>query len=107
MKPKLGLAGGEVRSSTQVAQDGYNEISLRLKEIIKGVKLTIEVRGKKDKYNGFTFGTIKVVLDLNATLLPCGITGKIAIDDFYKDKTKDTGVKNTWATNSVANQQDN
>jgi hypothetical protein len=98
----LGQAG-EVRSSTRVSQDGRKEISLTLKEIRKGVKLTIKVRGNKDKYNGFTFGNIKVILDLNATLLPCGITGKIAIDDFYKDKTKDAGVKNTLATNSVAN----
>ena len=99
----LGQAGA-VRKSRQVAQDAKNEISLTLKEIRKGVKLTIKVRGNKDKYNGFTFGNIKVILDLNATLLPCGITGKIAIDDFYKVNTKDdTGVKNSWATNLVAN----
>ena len=98
----LGQAG-VVRSSTGVSQDGKNEISLTLKEIRKGVKLTIKVRGSKDKYNGFTFGNIKVILDLNATFLPCGITGKIAIDDFYKDKTKDAAIKKTLSTNPVAN----
>lgn len=55
--------------------------------------MTIKIRGSKDKYNGFTFGTIRVLLDLNASTLPCGISGKIAIDDFYKDKTNSTGGK--------------
>ena len=56
--------------------------------------MTIKIRGSKDKYNGFTFGNIKVLLDLNASTLPCGISGKIAIDDFYKDKTNSTGGNN-------------
>jgi len=67
--------------------------------------LTIKIRGSKDKYNGFTFGNIKVLLDLNASTLPCGISGKIAIDDFYKDKTNSTGGNNK--TDSAENLDEN